>query len=348
MSSGHQEITMLSPAVSAWLQFGLCTVLIGFAGSKLSRYGDVIADKTGLSGTWVGLVLLATVTSLPELVTGVSAVTVADTPDIALGDVLGSCVFNLVIITILDFLQHEESVYTRASQGHILAAGFGVVLIGFVGFNVLLADRNIGLALGHVGIYTPLIVILYAVAMRTLFRYERAQMAAYAGEHAERYPDISLRQAVQRYVLAALAVVGAGIWLPFIGEQIAHVMEWEATFVGTLFVAFATSVPEMVVTISAMRLGALDMAISNLLGSNLFDILIVAVDDLFFVRGPILAHVSPVHVVSAMSAMMMTGIVIVGLLYRPKTRVFKTISWASLMLLAIYVLNALILYLYSE
>jgi cation:H+ antiporter len=339
---------MLTPVVSAWLQFGLCTVLIGFAGSKLSRYGDVIADKTGLSGTWVGLVLLASVTSLPELVTGVSAVTVADTPDIALGDVLGSCVFNLVILAILDFLRREESVYTRASQGHILAAGFGVVLIGFVGFNVLLADRTNEFAIGHVGIYTPLIVILYAVAIRTVFRYERAQMAAYTEERAERYPDISLRQAVRRYVLAALVVVGAGIWLPFIGGQIARVMEWEATFVGTLFVAFATSVPEMVVTISAMRMGAIDMAISNLLGSNLFDILIVAVDDVFFTRGPILAHVSPVHAVSAMSAMMMTGIVIVGLLYRPKTRLFRAAGWASLLLLGIYLLNASVLYLHGK
>jgi cation:H+ antiporter len=339
---------MLSPVVIAWLEFSLCVTLIGVAGSRLSRYGDIIAEKTGLSGTWVGLVLLATVTSLPELVTGVSAVTVADTPDIALGDVLGSCVFNLLILTILDFLQREESVYTRASQGHILSAGFGVILIGFVGFNVLLVDSAFDVALGHVGLYTPLIIVLYAVAMRTVFRYERVQMAAYAGEHAERYPEISLRQAVQRYVLAALVVVGAGIWLPFIGEQIARVMEWEATFVGTLFVAFATSVPEMVVTVSAMRLGALDMAIGNLLGSNLFDILIVAVDDIFFTRGPILAHVSPVHAVSAMSAVMMTGIVIVGLLYRPKTRLFRAAGWASLLLLGVYLLNAFVLYLHGK
>jgi cation:H+ antiporter len=331
-----------------WLEFLICVALIGVAGTVLSRYGDVIADKTGLSGTWIGLMLLATVTSLPELVTGVSAVTVADTPDIALGDVLGSCVFNLVILTILDFLQREESVYTRASHGHILSAGFGVILIGFVGFNVLLADSAFDVALGHVGLYTPLIIVLYAVAMRTVFRYERAQMAAYAGEHAERYPETSLRQAVQRYVLAALVVVGAGIWLPFIGEQIARVMEWEATFVGTLFVAFATSVPEIVVTVSAMRLGALDMAIGNLLGSNLFDILIVAVDDIFFTRGPILAHVSPVHAVSAMSAVMMTGIVIVGLLYRPKTRLFRAAGWASLLLLGVYLLNAFVLYLHGK
>lgn len=331
-----------------WLEFLICVALIGVAGTALSRYGDVIADKTGLSSTWVGLVLLATVTSLPELVTGVSAVTVADTPDIALGDVLGSCVFNLLILTLLDFLQREESLYTRASQGHILSAGFGVILIGFVGFNVLLADSAFDVALGHIGLYTPLIIVLYAVAMRSVFRHERAQMAAYAEEHAERYPETSLRLAVQRYVLAALVVVGAGIWLPFIGEQIARVMEWEATFVGTLFVAFATSVPEMVVTVSAMRLGALDMAIGNLLGSNLFDILVVAVDDIIFTRGPILAHVSPVHAVSAMSAVMMTGIVIVGLLYRPKTRLFRAAGWASLLLLGIYLLNAFVLYLHGK
>jgi cation:H+ antiporter len=112
-------------------------------------------------------------------------------------------------------------------------------------------------------------------------------------------------------------------------------------------VAFATSVPEMVVTVSAMRLGALDMAIGNLLGSNLFDILIVAVDDIFFTRGPILAHVSPVHAVTAMSAVMMTGIVIVGLLYRPKTRLFRAAGWASLLLLGVYLLNSFVLYLHG-
>ncbi|MDP2025101.1 hypothetical protein [Sulfuriferula sp.] len=112
-----------------WLQFILCMALIGFAGTKLSRYGDIIADKTGMGGTWVGLVLMASVTSLPELITDISAVTVADAPNIAIGDVLGSCVFNLAFLVVVDFLYRGESVYTRASQGHILSAGFGVVLL---------------------------------------------------------------------------------------------------------------------------------------------------------------------------------------------------------------------------
>lgn len=333
---------------SVWLQFALCVTLIGLAGSKLSRYGDVIAEKTGLSGTWIGMILLATVTSLPELATGVSAVTFADTPNIALGDALGSCVFNLFIITILDFLYRKESMYTRASQGHILAAGFGIILIGFVGFNLLLGEKAENLAIGHVGFYTPVILILYAIAMRTVFLYEQQQMATYAEQVALRYPDVTLKQAVSRYTLAALIVVSAGIWLPFIGKEMAGVMGWNNTFVGTLFIAFATSVPELVVTLAALRIGALDMAIGNLLGSNLFDILIIAVDDILFLNGPILSHVSQHHAVSALSAVMMTGVAIVGLLYRPATRILRTVGWTSLLLFSIYLLNTYVLYLYGE
>ncbi|MDX1253474.1 MAG: sodium:calcium antiporter [Gammaproteobacteria bacterium] len=334
--------------LSIWLQFAVCVALIGFAGYNLSRYGDVIADKTGLSATWIGMILLATVTSLPELATGISAVTIVDVPNIAVGDALGSCVFNLLIIMILDFLHREESIYTRAGQGHILSAGFGVILIGFVGFNLLLGEKAATLSLGHVGIYTPVIVLLYAIAMRTVFRYEQQQMEAYAGQVAARYPTITLRQAVFRYAMAALIVIGAGTWLPFVGTEMAAVMGWNRTFVGTLFIAFATSVPELAVTLSALRIGALDMAIGNLLGSNLFDILIIAIDDLFFFRGPILSHVSQHHALSALSATLMIGVVIVGLLYRPATRILKTIGWTSLFLFSMYLLNGYVLYLYGE
>src|SRR3990172_9891278 len=73
----------LTPVITAWLGFLVCAVLIVIAGTFLSRYGDVIADKTGLGGTWIGLILLASVTSLPELVTGASAVTLAEAPNLA-------------------------------------------------------------------------------------------------------------------------------------------------------------------------------------------------------------------------------------------------------------------------
>lgn len=333
--------------ISIWMQFGICIAAIGFAGTKLTLYGDAIADKTGLGGTWIGVILVAAVTSLPELATGVSSVTIAAVPNIAVGDILGSCVFNLLIIVFLDFFHRTESLYRRASQGHILSAGFGVLLIGFVGYNIMLVQSHTLVAIGHVGLYTPVIFILYAVAMRTVFRYEREQIAAFTKDEPDRYRHLTLRQAIMRYTAAASLVVAAGIWLPFVAHETAELMNWNQSFVGTLFVAFATSVPEMVVTLAALRIGAVDMAIGNLFGSNLFNVAILAVDDVFYVEGPLLSHVAGIHALSAISAVMMTGVAIVGLLYRPKTRVFKTVGWASIFLFTAYLLNAYLLYLYA-
>ena len=129
-----------------WLAFVLCLAVIGVAGVKLSHYADAIADKTGVGRAWVGLVLLATITSLPELVTGVSSVTVAQVPEIALGDVLGSCVFNMLIIVVLDFLHRGETMYSQAAPGHILAGGFGIMLIGIVGFSILISAIDLPLS----------------------------------------------------------------------------------------------------------------------------------------------------------------------------------------------------------
>lgn len=331
----------------AWSAFIVCVVVIVIAGVKLCRYGDILAEKTGLGGTWIGLVMMATVTSLPELATGIASVTVAAAPDIAVGDVLGSCVFNLLIVFILDLMHRGESVYTRASQGHILAGAFGIMLIGFTGFNIVLSANGATLALGHVGIYSPVILIMYAVAVRTLYRYERRQIAEFPTEPAERHGEITIAHAGLRYAVAAAVVVAAGVALPFVAKALATQMSWSQSFVGTLFVAFATSLPEVVVTIAALRIGAVDMAIGNLFGSNLFNILILVADDVAYVQGPLFSDISPAHAMSALSALMMTGAAIAGLLYRPRTRVFKTVGWASIVLFVVYMLNTYVLYLYG-
>ncbi|MBS1998910.1 MAG: hypothetical protein JSS86_21440 [Cyanobacteria bacterium SZAS LIN-2] len=114
-----------------WMEFALCAAVIMFAGTKLTLHGDVIADKTGLGRNWVGLVLLATITSLPELVTGVSAVTLNDLPDMAVSGTLGSCMFNMLVIAGLDLLSRGRPVSQMVHQGHMLSAGFGIVLVCF-------------------------------------------------------------------------------------------------------------------------------------------------------------------------------------------------------------------------
>jgi cation:H+ antiporter len=275
-------------------------------------------------------------------------VTLADEPNIAVGDVFGSCVFNLLILVAVDFLHREAPVYRRAHQGHILSAGFGVILIGFAGVNLLIADHPANYAISHVGLYTPILIGLYLLAIRSVFAYEREHRDAFVEGAAERYPGITLNAALARYAIAAIVVVAAGVWLPFVGADLARAMSWEKTFVGSLFVAGATSLPELVVTIAAVRIGALNMAIANLLGSNLFDMLVLAIDDIFYTKGPILWAVSPAHAFSAGSAVVMTGLVIVSLLYRPGQRLFRAVGWTSLGLFILYLFNTYVVYLHGS
>lgn len=330
--------------LSVWLQFGLCALVIAIAGSRLAFYGDVIADKTDFSGNWIGMILLASVTSLPELITGISASALANAPDIAVGNVLGSCLVNLGMLVVIDMLHREESFYRRASRAHILSAGFGILIIAFVGLSVLLGSMATGISVGHVGIQSLVIVLLYALAVRTVLNEERNRGKKVAGTEADRYPGLTLSRALLGYALAASLVVAAGIWLPFIGTRLAEVMGWNGSFVGTLLIAAATTLPELAVTVASLRIGALDMAIANLLGSNLFNTTILAVDDLFYRPGPIYAHVSPVHAFSALSAAAMTGLVVIGLAAPPSGRLLRSVGWISIGLVSIYILNAYVLF----
>lgn len=329
--------------MSAWLALAICSAAIIIAGVRLTQYGDAIADKTGLGGTWIGVVLIASVTSLPELATGVSAVTVVGAPEIAAGDVLGSCAFNLLILVAVDLLNRPDGLYRAASEGHIVSSGFGVILLAVIGLGLVLSQAGMSLGVGHVGAYSILLLALYAIAIRTVFRYETLHVAQFSESAPDNYPQITLIQASARYAAAAIVVILAGTWLPFIGEDLASQMGWYQSFVGTLFIALATSLPEVVVTIAAVRLGAVNMAVGSLLGSNLFNAAILGIDDLLYGRGPLLEHVAPSHAGSALIAIMMTAVAVVGLIYRPH-RIRHVIGWASLVLIAIYLLNVVVQY----
>jgi cation:H+ antiporter len=331
-----------------WLELLFCLAVVGYAGYFLSRYGDIIAEKSGISASWIGLILLATATSLPELMTGVSAAAFAGAPNIAVGEVLGSTVFNLVILVMLDGLYRHEGLYKRAAQGHILSASLGTLLIAFAGFSLLLDRAGMSPAWGHVGFYSPFIFLVYLVAMRAIYSYERRVLSEYAEASAERYPDTTLASAIRGYALAAAAVVATGTWLPFVAKDVADMMGWGQSFVGTLLVAGITSTPEAAVTISALRIGALDMAIANLLGSNLFDIAILPLEDLFYTRGPMLAQADASHALTALTAVMMSALVTVGLIFRPQGRVVLGLTWVSLGLFMLYVLNSWLLFEYAH
>ena len=326
-----------------WLQFAAITAVIVFAGFNLSKYGDVIAEKTGMGRTWVGVILMASVTSLPELITGVSSVAIFDLPNIAIGDVLGSCMFNLLIIALLDVLTGPTPITAKAHQGQVLAAGFGVLLLGIAAIGVIAGSRLP--AVGWVGVYSLAFLLIYLLAMRMVFLFEKRRVAALIRETAEaaKYDKITLRQALLNYAGNALLVIAAATYLPHLADQIAVATGLGRTFVGTIFVALSTSLPELVVSIAAVRLDATDMVFGNLLGSNLFNMAILAIDDLLYVKGPILAGASPAHLVTANAAMAMTAIAVIGLTYRvSKKRLY--FAWDSWALLAIYIFAVAVVY----
>ena len=334
----------------AWAAFLAIVGVIGVAGYRMCSAADDIAEISGWSRAWIGLLLLSVATSLPELVTGVSAIVVFDEPNLAIGDALGSCVFNLAMLVVLELIARGEPLYTRAGAGHVVSAAFGVILTGFVAFSVLVSRDLPSLRVGHVGLYSPLIIGAYVAAMYTVFHYERRTLAE-TRLHVPLIPGVdgrSLGTAVRRYAIAALFVAAAGGALPRVATEIATQMGWSNTFVGTVFVALATSVPEVAVSLAAMTLGSVDLAVANLLGSNLFDVAIVALDDFVYAPGPILSAVSPSHAVTAVSAAIMSAAAVVGFSYRPRTRLLRRSSWIGATLLVVYLLNAFVQFLAGE
>ena len=326
-----------------WFQFAATALVIVVAGTYLARYGDILGEKSGLGRSWIGVVLLAATTSLPELFTGFGATALAPLPDIALGDVFGSCMFNLFILSLMDALQ-PEPISARAHQGHVLSIAFGLLLIGVAGFGMIGA-REVPV-IGWVGVPSLALIALPIVAMRMVFTHERARLAREKQEVAEelQYGEIPLRRAVVLYSLSAAVVVAAALWLPRLGAELARQTGLEQAFVGSMFVALTTSLPEIVVSLAAVRIGAVDLGIANVLGSNLFNLLILGFDDVFYRAGPLMADAGRVHQVTILAVVMMNALFLAGLTYKAMTKRF-VVAWDTGAIAAVYGASILLAYL---
>jgi len=323
-----------------WVQFAIAALIIIGAGYKLSHYGSQIAARTGISQTFLGIILFSTVTSLPELTVCITSASVVGEPDLALGNIFGSNLFNLLLIAVFDIVQGRGAILDLLSPGHVIAASFGVVLAG-------IAILGIGLGLNlnflWIGIESIILVFIYLLAIRILYRHE---VLGLQGETAKADKPAQTKGEKSPYLffaLGALAIVGAGFWLSHTAEAIAQTTGWGRSFIGSFMLAVVTSLPELAVGIPLIRMGAFNMAIGSLLGSNLFNIAIIPVTDIFFTQGPILAQVSPNHILTAVLGIVMTNIVIIDLIYRAK-RVPWRIGWGSISLIALYVLGSITLF----
>jgi cation:H+ antiporter len=285
----------------------------------------------------VGLILLAAITSMPELVTGVSAAALVKLPDLAVGNLLGSCLFNLALLALLDIMHRPAPLLSRVSLRHMMSAGCGIVLAGVVAGGIWAGARFPGATLGWVNAPGILPLVFYVIGIWWISRSERKRPSQPTGVVSSQYEELSLRKTYLRFGLATAAVIGAGIWLSLIGDEIALTYGWHASFVGSLFLAITTSLPELVVTVAALRLGAIDMAVADILGSNMFNLALVAPVDLAYRRSPILASVLSAHLITAVLTIVMSLIVMAGLRFRRERKMFFFISWPTAALIGLYV-----------
>jgi len=332
------------PGGTLWLQFLLCAGVITFSGSRLCRYADVLAEKTGLGRTWIGLVVVAMVTSLPELANGFSAVLWVKVPDLAVGNLLGAGVLNLAILAVADLFYPPGPVLTAADRGHILAAAFGAVLLGVATLALITRAPLAYASMWYVSLSSPVLLVCYLVGMQATFRYQRRERAEYLQEHPEEiekilYPDHKVGDAAVRFGLHALVVVAAGLWLPRVAEQLAVFMGWHISLVGTVFVALVTTLPEMVVTLSALRLGAVDLAVGDLLGSLMINTAMLGLLDFFYFDGPLLLAAAPEHAGTGLLAIIMVGITVAELIYRPPKKFLRWMSLGAFLLAFLYAGN---------
>jgi cation:H+ antiporter len=324
-----------------WIQFVGCLAIIVVAGTQVAKYGDLIAEKTGLGRVWIGLVLLATVTSLPELATGISSVTLVGKPDLTIGNIFGAGLINLVIIAVVDLVYTRGPVLHLLGTGVVLSTVLSVTLIAAAATSLFLAQNILTVALfGRVGIYSIVLFCLFLLAQYMIFRFQSSGSDETQENEtgAPKHQNISLKRGVTFFVIAAAAIVGAGAWLASIGDQISELTGLGTSFVGTLFLAISTTAPEIIVSLSAVRMGAVGMAVGNAVGSNLFNIgVIIFIDDLFYSSGPILQGVSIEHIITALFAILMSSIVIIGIIFRPRfwLRIWVGVDTTALVILYI-------------
>jgi cation:H+ antiporter len=274
------------------------------------------------------------------MVTSVSAITIVQSPDLAAGNIFGSIVMNIMFIALIDLLQGRGSLLYTIKRSHILYGGLGIVAMAVTTFSILLRQELPGnLGLFNFGLDSLILIIIYAIGLKLIFGQDKKIRLEEKDplKPSSRYSGIRLSSAITLFSLCFAVIVFLGLWLASIGEEIVITMNWNEALVGTIFLALATSLPELVVSISSFKFAA-DMAVGNILGANFLDIMVVPVSDIFFRQGEFLSYVTSKHTVTLMLGIILTSIVVVGLIYRSR-RSFLKLGWDALAMLATFIVG---------
>ena len=309
-------------------------ILIGgivfISGTRLTRHADAVAGTSALGRLWIGTLLLAASTSLPELTTDVAAAALR-APNLGIGDLMGSSLANMLILALLDLIYLRRRVLDDISRNHLMVGVLAIILTALAGVDMAAGGWG---ALGPIGIGSALIALIYLLGMRAV-RAELppatppVQLSLGATRRTE------LRQAIIGFAVVTLVLGLATPALVLSAEALARVTGLGETFVGTLLVGLTTSIPEGVTIIAAVRLGALDLAAGNVFGSNAFNMCIPLAMDLASPAGPVLPRAARANLIGAQLAVLVTALILLRML-TPRSRAIGRWRVESLLVLIAY------------
>jgi len=317
--------------------FGVAALVIVVAGSQLARRADKLADQTGLGEALFGVLLLAGVTSLPDFAATLSAAIDAR-PNLAMSNVMGSMAVNLVFLGVADVVYRKANLeHAAASPVNLILAGMLIVLLTLP----LLAIITPTVTLWNLHPITPIIVIAYLFGLHLIRRtqarpmwFPRLTIQTVADKPSKQHHGSS--STLWLGFIGMAVVTGMAGWvLMEAAKGIADQTGMSETLVGGLLTAMATSTPELVTTIVAIRIGALTLAVSNILGTNCFNMLVVAAADAGYANGSIYNDMAPVQMIWGLVSILMTAILLLGLLCR-ETYGIGRIGFESALLLSVY------------
>lgn len=320
-----------------WVEFIVSAAVIVLAATQLVKYGDIIALRTRLGGMFIGLVLLAGATSLPELLTTISSIT-QGVPNLAAGNLFGSNMFNMLILATLGFVSRKKRLLREAAIKHALSGSLAIFLIALVLF-FMIAGFNV--RIGPIGVDSIVVILTYLAAIWLLRSNTNKQAAAEEDIVPSGYP--SLRRGLIGFTIAAVVLIWVTPILVKSSSQISDITGLGTTFIGTTLVAIVTSLPELVTTMAALKIGASDMAIGNLFGSNIFNMFAVGIADLFYPQGSFLSIIDPTFLLVGMLGLLMTGLGLIGNLARLKRKIWF-LEIDSLALILAYLIGMVLLY----
>lgn len=251
--------------------------LVVWLSVKASRYIDMLDKTTKLSGAFLGGVLLSAITSLPELFTSISATVLLHKPSLCIGNILGSDLFNIAVLALLGIVSIRGFRHARVSRGNRMVTLF--VLLVYVAL-ILNWFNLLNFEIATVNIVTLVIVVLYGVGVRYL-----------AGENGEKCADdeaaevsLTVRQIVVRFTAASIGIVALSVLMTYITDDLAAKYNIGMGMAGAIFLGVATSLPEVSSTVALMRMRCYDIAVGNIVGSNLFNFLVLCIADVLCVR----------------------------------------------------------------